>query len=67
MTTGVSEIEVNKYVGPVSTIQRNLTRKVGDLTFYFDKVNEENIRNIRLKEIIIDNYTIQAKKRKKLV
>ena len=39
-TTGGSEIDLNKYVGPVSTMMRLLTSKGGDLSTCFDKVNE---------------------------
>ena len=44
-TTGGMEIEVNKYVGPVSTIMRMITSKDGDLSSYFDKNGESVIDN----------------------
>ena len=45
-TTGGSENEVKKYVGPVSTIIRVLTSKDGDLSSYFDKINEDHQKQI---------------------
>ena len=39
-TTGGMDIEINKYVGPVSTIMRMITSKDGDLSSYFDKNGE---------------------------
>ena len=41
--TGGSEIEQNKYVGPISTIMRVLTSKDGDLISYFDK-NDDTLK-----------------------
>ena len=40
--TSGSDLEHNKYVGPVSTIMRVLTSKDGDLLSQFDNVNEGN-------------------------
>ena len=53
------EIEQNKYVGPISTIMRLVTQKDGDLSTYFDVVDEsENgINNSSLKQILINNHT----------
>ena len=64
--TGGSEIEQNKYVGPISTIMRVLTNKDGDLMSYFDNINETQagINNSSLKQILIDNHTVAANKGK---
>ena len=53
------EIEQNKYVGPVSTIMRLVTQKDGDLSTYFDIIDEseDGINNSSLKQILIDNHT----------
>ena len=40
--TSGSDLEHNKYVGPVSTIMRVLTNKDGDLLSQFDNINEGN-------------------------
>ena len=40
------------------------TSKDGDLSSYFDKINENKINNTTLKEIIVDNHTIQSNKGK---
>ena len=37
------EIEQNKYVGPISTIMRLVTQKDGDLSTYFDIINEKKM------------------------
>ena len=58
------EIELNKFIGPTSTIMRVLTSKDGDLSSAFDKINENNINDTSLKEILIDNHTLQANKGK---
>ena len=49
-STGV-EIEQNKYVGPISTIMRLVTEKNGDLSTYFDIIDEseDGIKNSSLK------------------
>ena len=62
--TGGSEIEQNKYVGPISTIMRVLTSKDGDLMSFFDNINETQagINNSSLKQILIDNHTVAANK-----
>ena len=39
-TSAGIEIEQNKLVGPVSTIMRLVPLKDGDLTTYFDKIDE---------------------------
>ena len=53
------EIEQNKYVGPISTIMRLATQKDGDLSTYFDIIDEseDEINNSSLKKIPIDNHT----------
>ena len=53
------EIEQNKYVGPISTIMRLVTQKDGDLTTYFDIIDEseDGINISSLKQIHIDNHT----------
>ena len=53
------EIEQNKYVGPISTIMRLVTQKDGNLSTYFDIIDEsENgINNSSIKQILIDNHT----------
>ena len=57
-TTGV-EIEQNKYVGPISTIMRLVTQKDGDLSKYFDIIDEseDKINSPSLKKKLIDNHT----------
>ena len=62
--TGGSEIEQNKYVGPISTIMRVLTGKDGDLMSCFDKINEEAIDDTSLKQILITNHAVEANKGK---
>ena len=63
-STGGHEIELNKFVGQTSTMMRLLTSKDGDLSTCFDKINENNINDTSLKEILIDNHTVQANKGK---
>ena len=64
-TTGGMDIEVNKYVGPVSTTMRLLTSKDGDLSSYFDKNGEPIIDNDNpLKKILINNHAQEANKGK---
>ena len=57
-STGV-EIEQNKYVGPISTIMRLVTQKDGDLSTYFDIIDEKEdaILNSSLKKILINNHS----------
>ena len=62
-TTGGSEIEINKYVGPISTIMRVLTSKDGDLISCFDKIDGQ-INNTSLKQRLIDNHATEANKGK---
>ena len=64
-TTGGMDIEVNKYVGPVSTIMRMLTSKDGDLSSYLDKNGESVIDNDNpLKQILINNHPQEVNKGK---
>ena len=64
-TTGGVDIEVNKYVGPVSTIMRLLTSKDVDLSSFFDKNGEAVINdNNPLKKILINNHAVEANKGK---
>ena len=64
-TTGGMDIEVSKYVGPVSTIMRLLTSKDSDLSSYFDKNGESVIDNDNpLKQILINNHPQEANKDK---
>ena len=53
------EIEQNKYVRPFSTIMRIITQKDGDLSTYFDIIDEseDGINNSSLKQILIDTHT----------
>ena len=52
------EIEQNKYVGPVSTIMRLVTQKDGDLSTYFDIIDEseDEINNTSLRLTLLDNH-----------
>ena len=62
-TTGGMDIEVNKYVGQISTIMRMLTSKDGDLSSYFDKNGESVLDNDNpLKKILINNHAVEANK-----
>ena len=58
-TSAGVEIEQNKYVGPISTIMRLVTQKDGDLSTYFDIINESEggINDSTLKQILINNHT----------
>ena len=58
-TSAGTEIEPNKKLGNVSTIMRLLTQKDGDLSSYFDKIDETEagITNSTLKHLLIDSYT----------
>ena len=59
------EIEIKKYVGPVSTIMRMITSKDGDLPSYFDKNGESVLDNDNpLKKILINNHPQEANKGK---
>ena len=54
-----TEIEHNKNLGNVSTIMRLLTQKDGDLSSYFDKIDETEagIAGSTLKHMLIDSHT----------
>ena len=58
-TSAGTEIEHNKNLGNVSTIMRLLTQKDGDLSSYFDKIDEAEtgIANSTLKHMLIDSHT----------
>ena len=58
-TSAGVEIEQIKYVGPISTIKRLVTQNYGDLSTYFDIIDEsENeINNSSEKKILIDIHT----------
>ena len=59
------DIEVNKYVGPVSTNMRMLTSKDGDLSSFFDKNGESVLDNDNtLKQILINNHPQEVNKGK---
>ena len=58
-TSAGTEIEHNKNLGKVSTIMRLLTQKVGDLSSYFDRIDETEagIANPTLKHLLIHSHT----------
>ena len=58
-TSAGVEIEQIKYVGPISTIMRLVTHKDGDLSTYFDIIDEseDKINDSSLKRILINNHT----------
>ena len=58
-TSNGTEIEQNKYVGPISTILRLLTHKDGDLSTYFDNIDETRtgIVNTSFKHLLFINHT----------
>ena len=60
--TSGSELEINKYCGPVSTIMSVLTSKDSDLLSQFDNINEGNgnddFNSTSLKKMLIDNHNI---------
>ena len=57
-TSAGTEIEHNKNLGNVSTIMRLLTQKDGDLSSYFDKIDEveAGIANSTLKRLLVDSH-----------
>ena len=64
-TTGGMDVEVNKYVGPFSTIMRLLTSKDGDLSSYSDKNGESVIDNDNiLKQMLFNNHVEEVNKGK---
>ena len=58
-TSAGVDIEQNKYVGPISNMMRLVTEKDGDLSTYFDIINESDngIDNSSLKKFLINNHT----------
>ena len=58
-TSAGTEIEHNKNLPIVSTIMRLLTQKDGDLSSYFDKIDETEagINKSTLKHMLIDSHT----------
>ena len=65
-TSAGTEIEHNKNLGNVSTIMRLLTQKDGDLSSYFDKIDEREAGNTNstIKHMLIDSHTIEDNKGK---
>ena len=65
-TSAGTEIEHNKNLGNVSTIMRLLTQKDGDLSSYFDKIDERvaEIGDSSLKKLLIDSHTNEDNKGK---
>ena len=67
--TSGSDLEHNKYVGPISTIMRFLTSKDGDLLSQFDNINEGNgdadFNSTSLKEMLINNHDLANKGKSK--
>ena len=65
--TSGSDLEHNKYVGPISTVMRVLTSKDGDLLSQFDNINKDNgdadFDSTSLKKMLINNHDL-ANKRK---
>ena len=60
-TSSGTEGENNKYLGLVSTIMRLLTQKDGDISSYFDKIDEREagITNSSLKHMLIDSHDVE--------
>ena len=60
--TSGSDLEHNKYVGPVSTIMKVLSSKDADLLSQFDNINEGNtdddFDSTSLKKMLIDNHDV---------
>ena len=65
-TSAGTEIEHNKNFGNVSTIMRLLTQKDGDLSSYFDRIDERvaGIGDSTLKHMPIDSHTNKDNKGK---
>ena len=65
-TSAGTEIEHNKNLRNVSTIMRLLTQKEGDLSSYFDNIDEihAGITNSTLKRMLIDSHTNEENKGK---
>ena len=58
-TSSGVEIEQNKFVGPKSTVMRLVTQKDGDLSTFFDIIDESEagIDNSSIKQTPINNHT----------
>ena len=63
-TTSGSEIEVNKYVGPVSILMRFLTSKDVAFSSYFDGKFEDKFNVTTSKETLLNNHSLQTNKGK---
>ena len=52
------EMEQNNYLGPISTIMRLVTQKDGDISTYFDRIdeNETGINSSSLQQLLINNH-----------
>ena len=63
-TSAGTEREHKKNLGNVSTLMRLLTQKDGDLSSYFDKIDETlaGITNSTLKHMLIDSHTNEDNK-----
>ena len=63
-TSAGTEIEHNENLGNVYTILRLLTQKDGDLSSYFDKIDETQagITNSTLKHLLIDSHNNEDNK-----
>ena len=62
-TSSGVEIEQNKYVEPISTIMRLVAQQDGDISTYFDTIDEkeDGINNSSLKKILINNHSDKNK------
>ena len=66
LSTSTTDLEHNKYCGPISTIMRVISSRDGDLLSQFDNINEEigandaatsdNIRSTSLHKMLITNH-----------
>ena len=67
-TTSGSNLEHNKFVGPISTIMLVLTSRDGDLLSQFDNINEgttdDDFETSFFQKMLIDNHGIGANKGK---
>ena len=65
-TTIGSDIEHNRYVGPVSSIMRTLTSKYGEFLSQFDTINdsEDQISITSLRRLLVNNHDVAANIRK---
>ena len=61
-TRGGGHMDNNKYPGQLSLIMRVLTSEDRDLISYFDKIIENEIKNLSLKQSLINNHTLLANK-----